>query len=89
VRQETLTEDGPLQVACLGGGYNSGTGAGAGNEGCAGTDSSASIYLTPELPDNPTHVREVGVETDKVKCDQLPTVPLTTCTSSPSSGGSR
>jgi RNA polymerase sigma-70 factor (ECF subfamily) len=88
VRIQTLTEDGPVKVACIGGTYQSGPGAGAGNESCAGTDSTASIYLTPKLPDNPTHVREIGIETDKVDCDAVPTTPLTTCTYSPSSGGS-
>jgi hypothetical protein len=88
-RVPTLTEDGPVQIACVAGSYTSGPGAGAGNESCAGTDSTANVYLTPRLPDNPTGVREVGVETDKVNCGQVPVTPITTCTSSPSSGGSR
>jgi RNA polymerase sigma-70 factor (ECF subfamily) len=88
-RVHTLTEDGPVQVPCVAGSYSSGPGAGAGNERCAGTDGTANVYLTPRLPDNPTGVREVGVETDKVSCRQVPVTPITTCTSSPSSGGSR
>ena len=88
-RVRTITEDGRVKVACVGASLEQG-GAGAGNEECQpGTDDRASIYLTPRLPDNPTGVREIGVETDKVQCDQLPTTPLTTCTSSSSSGGSR
>ncbi|MBK5306448.1 MAG: sigma-70 family RNA polymerase sigma factor [Frankiaceae bacterium] len=88
-RVKTLTEDGPVTIGCVGGDYRSGVGAGAGNEGCAGADATASIYLTPTLPDNPTGVREVGVETDKVDCDDVPDTALTTCTYSPSTGGSR
>jgi RNA polymerase sigma-70 factor (ECF subfamily) len=88
-RVRTVTEDGPVQMTCVGENTPLGP-AGAGNEGCsAGTDGTSSIYLTPHLPDNPTGVREIGVETDKVSCDELPSTPVTTCTPSPSTGGSR
>jgi RNA polymerase sigma factor (sigma-70 family) len=84
VRVHTLTEDGPLQATCVGDHRT-----GVGNESCAGTDTSANLYLTPELPDNPTQVRQIGVETDKVSCSQLPTIPMTTCTTDSPNGGTR
>jgi len=83
-RSPTLTEDGPVTAPCV----HAAT-AGAGNERCAGRDRAASIYLTRQLPDNPTGVREIGVETDKVQCSDLPSLPETTCTDDPSNGESR
>jgi RNA polymerase sigma factor (sigma-70 family) len=63
--------------------------AGVGGEGCDyGTDPAAGLYLNQSLPDNPTGVRDLGVESDKFDCTTLPRTPLTTCTP-PSTGGSR
>ena len=81
-RVPTFLQDGPLAATCVQAG-----GAGAGSERCAGGDGSASLYVSQRLPDNPTHVRDVGVETDKLHCSQLPSTPATTCTESP--GGHR
>lgn len=84
-RVATWSEAGPLKTGCI-----SARGAGAGGAGCApGTDPGTRIYLTQRLPENPTHIRDVGVETDKVDCSQVPTTPLTTCTTEPTSGGTR
>jgi RNA polymerase sigma-70 factor (ECF subfamily) len=85
-RVPTLTEDGPLKVACVG---SARTGAAAGNETCGEQKTSANVYLTPVLPNNPTGVREVGVETDYAQCSDIPDTPLTTCRTDPSNGGPR
>ena len=85
----TLTEKG-FAHHCLETTRNSqSAGAGVGGDGCAyGTDPAAGLYLNQSLPDNPTGIRDVGVESDKFDCSTLPKTPLTTCTP-PSSGGSR
>jgi RNA polymerase sigma-70 factor (ECF subfamily) len=87
--QRTLTplQDGPVTAPCVEGKTEVGV-TRAGNEKCYGGDESANIYLVPTLPDNPTGIREVGIETDKVKCSDLPSIPLTTCTDEPSNGAS-
>ena len=65
-------------------------GAGAGAEACApSVERETSLYLTPSLPDNPTGVRDIGVKTDKLDCAQLPSTPLTYCSTHPSTGGTR
>jgi RNA polymerase sigma factor (sigma-70 family) len=38
------------------------------------------LHVGPPLPANPTGVGRVGVESDKIDCEQLPTLPLTECT---------
>jgi RNA polymerase sigma-70 factor (ECF subfamily) len=38
-----------------------------------------SLYIGPELPDNPTGVRRVGVYMDDAQCATLPSTPLTQC----------
>jgi RNA polymerase sigma-70 factor (ECF subfamily) len=74
---------------CLATGEQSGENAGVGGAGCApGTDPAAGLYLNQRLPNNPTGVRDLGVESDKFDCTTLPRTPLTTCTP-PSTGGSR
>ncbi|MCU1591915.1 MAG: polymerase, sigma-24 subunit, subfamily [Frankiales bacterium] len=64
--------------------------AGVGTGNCApGNDRAAGLYVNQQLPDNPTGIRDLGVESDKFDCTKLPDTPATTCTSSPSTGGSR
>lgn len=53
-------------------------GAGAGGAACAPpTDTNLSIG--PELPDNPTGIKQLAVSLDYVTCDVVPAVPLTKC----------
>lgn len=87
-KRRALTEDGTATVPCLGNPAEAG-GAGAGSEACGTQDSSASIYVSQPLPDNPTGVRYVGVESDRVRCSDLPSTPVTTCSTNPSNGESR
>lgn len=53
--------------------------AGAGGAACS-PPGQAALHVGTPLPENPTGVTHVGVETNKVSCSQLPTLPLTTCT---------
>ncbi|MDT7549373.1 MAG: hypothetical protein QOE84_1767 [Actinomycetota bacterium] len=85
-RVPTIVQDGPLKAPCLG---DAAGGAGAGNESCGSQKDSASLYLNQSLPDNPTGIRDVGIESDKVKCTSLPTTPVTTCSATPSTGEPR
>ena len=39
------------------------------------------LHVGPELPDNPTGVKRVGVEADRLDCAAVPDLPLTECTS--------
>ena len=82
-RVRTLTED-VVRLPCAG------AGAGAGHESCMpGEDRQPSLYLTPSLPENPTGIRDLGIKADSIDCRQLPALPLTQCTTDPSSGGTR
>src|SRR4051794_15014561 len=84
VRVRTLSED-VVKLPCARAGR-----AGAGNEACMpGKDQTPSLYLAPTLPDNPTGIRQLGLKADTIDCRQLPATPLTRCTTSPSSGGTR
>jgi hypothetical protein len=84
----TLTES-RLAKTCVETGSSS-RDAGVGGAGCApGTDPGSRIYVNAALPDNPTGIREVGVESDKIDCAVLPDTPATTCTAAPSTGGNR
>jgi RNA polymerase sigma-70 factor (ECF subfamily) len=85
-RVPTILQDGPLKAACL---ADPAEGAGAGNESCGSQKDSASLYVNQSLPDNPTGIRDVGVESDKFKCTYIPTTPVTTCTATPSTGEPR
>jgi RNA polymerase sigma-70 factor (ECF subfamily) len=79
----TLTED-TVKICA------SGSNAGAGAESCMpGADPTYGLYLTPRLPDNPTGVRDIGIKADTFDCRALPATPLTTCTTNPSTGGTR
>ena len=53
--------------------------AGAGGGGCA-PDTTSTIYVGPTLPDNPTGIRRLGVDTTR-ECAPVPTTPITQCTS--------
>jgi hypothetical protein len=85
-RVPTIVQDGPLKAPCVG---DAEQGAGAGNESCGSQKDSASLYLNQSLPDNPTGIRDVGIESDKFKCAYVPTTPITTCTATPSTGEPR
>src|SRR4051794_17724986 len=69
---------------CVSNVSSSGHRTGAGSEDCAGGDASESLYLTPRLPDNPTHIRDIGVESDQPDCPAVPTTPPPTRTPPPS-----
>jgi RNA polymerase sigma-70 factor (ECF subfamily) len=84
----TLTES-RLAKTCVETGSSSHD-AGVGGSGCApGTDPASRVYVNATLPDNPTGIRDVGVESDKINCSVLPNTPVTTCTPAPSTGGNR
>lgn len=46
--------------------------------GCA-KPGATTLYIGPELPDNPTGVRRVGVYMDDAQCNELPDTPVTEC----------
>jgi RNA polymerase sigma-70 factor (ECF subfamily) len=87
-RTTTLLQDGPVQAPCVMAPAAGTKRTGAGREGCGDTGTSANLYVNATLPDNPSGVRHIGVETDKVSCSDLPTIPMTTCTDDPSTGAS-
>ena len=53
--------------------------AGAGGAHCSPTGRTV-LHVGPPLPPNPTGIGRVGVETSKVGCEELPALPLTSCT---------
>ncbi|MCA1722020.1 MAG: hypothetical protein LC779_13280 [Actinobacteria bacterium] len=63
-------------------------GAGAGNGACS-KDARTSLYVGPTLPDNPTGIRDVGISSDKLRCEDTPDTALTHCSANPSTGGTR
>ena len=52
--------------------------AGVGGAGCA-PETASTLYLGPTLPDNPTGIRRVGIDTTR-DCSVLAAVPLAQCT---------
>jgi RNA polymerase sigma factor (sigma-70 family) len=66
------------------------TGGFAGSESCI-TDKSptSTLYVGPTLPENPTHIRDLGIKSEKVDCSVLPATPVTHCSAAPSTGGTR
>ena len=66
----------PVHGTCTGA-----AGAGAGGAGC-GSPGAPTLHVGPELPANPTGVSRVGVESERLDCSALPTLPLSECTSS-------
>jgi RNA polymerase sigma factor (sigma-70 family) len=71
------TNIGPIQAG-------PGPTAGSADCGSAKTVKGTTVTLTPQLPDNPTGIRQLGVTSDYVSCPQLPSTPAYTCTSAPS-----
>jgi RNA polymerase sigma-70 factor (ECF subfamily) len=51
-------------------------------------DQANTVYVGPELPDNPTRMRRVYVTTDSINCASIPDVPLTSCEPASSSDSS-
>ena len=92
VRVRTVAQDSPVSTTCVSTSVGNGS-AGAGGGRCTpGSDPTAKLYVDAPLPDNPTGIREVGVESDAIACDQLPDTPLTTCSTTSSTattGGTR
>ena len=70
----TLTKRAGLTDTCVTAGA-----AGAGGAACS-PPGGTTLHVGTPLPENPTGVTRVGVETNKVSCSQLPSLPLTTCT---------
>jgi RNA polymerase sigma-70 factor (ECF subfamily) len=64
----------PLQDTCA-----STAGAGAGGAACS-PRGGATLHVGPPLPANPAGVKRVGVETERLDCDLVPTTPVTSCT---------
>lgn len=54
-------------------------GARAGGVKCAAPVNRV-VHIGPPLPENPTGIGRLGVESDKIQCEQVPTLPLTECT---------
>lgn len=71
----TVLEKGGVSGTCL---RTADGETGAGGAQCA-PEGATVLHIGPALPDNPTGIGRVGVELDKVECSDLPTVPLTTC----------
>jgi RNA polymerase sigma factor (sigma-70 family) len=55
-----------------------GEGAGAGGAGCA-PPADTVLYVGPPLPENPTSIKRVALELDNLECADVPTTPLTQC----------
>ena len=86
-RVRTLVQDSPVGTTCVSTAVGDRS-AGAGGGGCTpGTDPTGKLYVDTPLPDNPTGIREVGVESDRIDCTQLPDTPLTTCSNAATTGG--
>jgi RNA polymerase sigma factor (sigma-70 family) len=54
----------------------------AGGDSCLGGGSSTRIWLNQSLPDNPTGIRDVGIESSKIDCKSVRANPLVSCTPS-------
>lgn len=53
----------------------------AGGRNCSQSSetNNSTYYLTPTLPDNPTHMHQVGVTSDLISCASMPVTPITQC----------
>ncbi|MDT7547361.1 MAG: polymerase sigma-70 factor, subfamily [Actinomycetota bacterium] len=72
------------QSTCIG---STNHGTAVGSESCTGGGKASRLYVRESLPDNPTRVRDIGVESDKINCAQIPTTPLTACQPSSTTPG--
>ena len=70
----TTLEDVGLRDTCSGA-----AGARAGGVSCR-PEGDPVLHVGPPLPSNPTGIGRLGVETNKIECEQLPTLPMTECT---------
>jgi RNA polymerase sigma-70 factor (ECF subfamily) len=68
----SLAEGTPISTQCVAG-Y-------VGGDECVGGGQAGRIWVNATLPDNPTHVRYVGVESSKITCQHLPKNSLVSCT---------
>jgi RNA polymerase sigma-70 factor (ECF subfamily) len=57
-----------------------------GSDECVGGGNAGRIWINQQLPDNPTGVRYLGVESDKIECTPLPDNPVVSCTPGTPSG---
>lgn len=78
----TLTARSGLNDTCVGAAE-----AGAGGAGCTPAPERPALYLDQPLPDNPTGITYLGVESDQLACTALSAVPAMACT--PTEGASR
>lgn len=72
------TRDGIVTRSGLGQTCLTTTAAQAGGTSCD-PERNASLYVGPPLPDNPTGVKRIGLESRQINCDALPALPMTTC----------
>lgn len=79
--QPTIVDRTALPVTCL-----ATSGAGVGGGRCAGRRAGGRLYADPSLPDNPTGIHDVGVQSDKIDCTRMPETAVTTCQPAPTGG---
>jgi RNA polymerase sigma factor (sigma-70 family) len=68
----SLAERTPLSQTCVAGKV--------GSEACVGGGNASRIWVNQQLPDNPAHVRYLGVESSKIECTSVPNNPIVSCT---------
>ncbi|MDX6197967.1 MAG: polymerase sigma-70 factor, subfamily [Actinomycetota bacterium] len=68
----TIVQKTPLSSSCVAGKV--------GGDDCVGGGKAGRIWINQALPDNPTGVRYIGVESSKIECTPLPDNPVVSCT---------
>jgi hypothetical protein len=81
--QKTLAEGTAVSTSCL---AHRDKGYVGGDDCVAGGGTAGRIWIDQQLPDNPTGVRYVGVESSKITCTPVPENPLVSCTPGTPSG---
>jgi hypothetical protein len=68
----SIAEKTPLAHTCVAGKV--------GSDDCVGGGHAGRLWLNQALPDNPTGVHYVGVESSKIDCTPIPNNPVISCT---------
>jgi RNA polymerase sigma-70 factor (ECF subfamily) len=68
----TLAEKTPLSKTCVAGKV--------GSDDCVGGGHAGRLWVNQSLPDNPTGIHYVGVESSKIDCTPIPNNPVISCT---------